>query len=163
MLALSMFPVSLSKAKTDESFVATTKTFFSKFCRLQVLNCVEMMPRQISLAIWLWNMILGPSVSTSESCYKSKTLLADINNIKRTCEFHVQGKKWKENKLTSPRSDPMERCLVLWLTFRESIEPLTLRILTLWIMWLFPFFVLPEPKKIKQKAKSELPWWPFLG
>ena len=51
MLVLSVFPVSLSRAKIDESFVATAKIFFSKPCRMQVSNHTEMTPVLNSLSI----------------------------------------------------------------------------------------------------------------
>lgn len=63
-LVLSMFPLSLSRTKTDESLVATTKKFFSKPCKLQVSNWRDMMPEEMSLAICFLYSTVGPSVSS---------------------------------------------------------------------------------------------------
>lgn len=68
MLVPIMFPVSLSRAKTDESLIATTNTFFSKPCTLQLSNCKEMMPEQISLAMCFVYNTVASSMSTREIC-----------------------------------------------------------------------------------------------
>lgn len=86
MPELSGFPVSLSTAKTDESFVATTKTFFSKPWKLQVANCREMTAADSSLAICFSYNIAGPSKSISETCIQIvlKNIIASmkIDNTK---------------------------------------------------------------------------------
>ena len=66
-LVLSLLPVSLSRAKTDESLVATAKTFFSKPCRLQLTNCSEIISEHSSLSICCWYKVVGPSMSTTET------------------------------------------------------------------------------------------------
>jgi len=66
----SVFPFSLSSAITDESFVPTAKMFFSKPCKLQVRNCREMIPAEISLAICFWYNKVGPSMLKTETCSK---------------------------------------------------------------------------------------------
>lgn len=71
-LVFSLFPVSLSRAKTDESFVATAKTFFSKPCRLQLTNCSEIIPVHSSLSICCWYNTVGPSMSTTKTCLQKE-------------------------------------------------------------------------------------------
>ena len=67
---LNVFPVSPSSVRTDESFVPTAKMFFSKPCKLQVLNCREMIPVEISLAICFRYNKDGPSMLITETCNK---------------------------------------------------------------------------------------------
>ncbi|KAJ0853745.1 hypothetical protein HanRHA438_Chr14g0654711 [Helianthus annuus] len=71
---LSIFPVSLSSAQADESFVATTKTLFSNPCKLHIPNCREMTAVDSSLAICLSYNKVGPAVSITETCVKSLLL-----------------------------------------------------------------------------------------
>lgn len=65
---LNIFPVSVSRAKTDESLVATTKIFLSNPCKLHVLNCIDMTPAQSSLAICVWYSIVLLSESINTTC-----------------------------------------------------------------------------------------------
>lgn len=145
VLVLSMFPESLSRAKTDESLVPTTKTFLSKPCKLQVSNCIDMMPVQISLSKCFWYNTVGPSISTKATCkgkwWRCTTYKLVLSNIifQHIREEGIEGKP----RLTYPLSDPIAKCREVWLMFRESIEPLTFITLTLWKMWLFPFNIIP--------------------
>lgn len=68
ILELSVFPVSLSSVTTDESFVATIITFFSKPWKLHVSKCIEIIPVQNSLAMCLSYKTLGPSGSINDTC-----------------------------------------------------------------------------------------------
>lgn len=76
-LALIVFPVSISSARTEESLVATTKAFLSKPWKLQASNCKEIIPELSSLVNCRSYNNVGPSKSNSET-YMRK-LLADAS------------------------------------------------------------------------------------